>query len=360
MRDVQEERPAALALPQVANCGVGQRVRQIIARAAVGQVGHVGRLRAGARCGAIGKPKRGRLPGAVHGPGPREAVMLRLVAVGAAEMPLAEVAGLVAGRLQRLGQCDLLGRQRDAGAGADPIADAHALRHLARQQRRACRRADGTRRVERRPPHALAREPVEVRRVVKPRAVSTQIGGAEVVDQQQQDIWPLRWRGARRDQDENEQGTETGKGAKGHRGQNNGQRAPGRAAGGRRVSTRAGDRGPAAIAAHRGTILVPAHPSSLRRPHRTGRLRRKLRLRSFAHQPADSQHHAADVITDYGVVRRHRAAAALAFEPGLIRDDLLHPVQLPENDWIAVIHRAGERQSLSPERRGGRSAPARR
>ena len=57
-----------------------------------------------------------------------------------------------------------------------------------------------------------------------------------------------------------------------------------------------------------------------------------------AHHLADPQDDETDVLAHHGIIRRHRAAPALAFQPGFVGDDFMDHRQLAENNWIEIGH----------------------
>ena len=88
------------------------------------------------------------------------------------EMPLADVAGLIALLLEQLGDGDLAGSQMNLVAGGDPSPHAVAVGGPAGQDRRARRRTDPARRVALGESHALRRELVEIGRLNEPMPVA--------------------------------------------------------------------------------------------------------------------------------------------------------------------------------------------
>jgi hypothetical protein len=118
-----------------------------------------------------------------------------------AEVPLAELGRGVAGLLQRLRERDGLRRERRdvvdraqrAGAPVKAVdaadgVDAGAGAVLAAEQRRARRLAVGAAGVAVREPHSLAGQAVDVRRLVVLAAVGGDVGVAEVVGEDQDDV----------------------------------------------------------------------------------------------------------------------------------------------------------------------------
>ena len=79
-------------------------------------------------------------------------------------MPFAEDRGGIAARLEQVRERDLVGVQAGLRARPERALDADAVRVASRQQRCARRRAHRLRNVEIGEAHALAGEPVEVRR----------------------------------------------------------------------------------------------------------------------------------------------------------------------------------------------------
>ena len=136
-----------------------------------------------------------------------EAAAHRVVLALAAEMPLADHAGGVALRLERVGEGALAETQAEVGVAAHRVElPAEAGLIAAGQQARARRAADRVRHVALLEQDAAARERVDVGRLDHLAAVDPDVGRAEVVGEDQDDVGlPIssRWRGGcRRDREE--------------------------------------------------------------------------------------------------------------------------------------------------------------
>ena len=120
-----------------------------------------------------------------------EAVHRRQELVVVAEMVLAELAGGVAERLQRLGDGHVLGLQAEVGAGQADLGKAGAQRRLAGDERRAARRAAllGVIVGEH---HAFAGDAVDVRRAIAHHAerIGADVGLSDVVAHDDEDVRP--------------------------------------------------------------------------------------------------------------------------------------------------------------------------
>src|SRR5262249_23031795 len=145
--------------------------------------------------GEVTPRRTGLVAGDVH----VEALALRLEAF-TAQVPFADVCGGVSRRLERLGEGRLFERQLrgddgaqqwlvgPVGAAGDEVGEVEALRVLAGDQRGARRRADGAGGVGGGELYAVGGEAVEVRRAVVGAAVTAEVAGAEVVDQDDDDV----------------------------------------------------------------------------------------------------------------------------------------------------------------------------
>ena len=125
-----------------------------------------------------------------------ERVMLRQVVGPDAEVPLADDAGGVAGRLKRFGEGDLGGRQATGGNGAQDaelvVGHAGADRVATGHERGAAGRADFGGGVELREAQAFGGHAIQVRRLDGRVAVAAEIPVTEVVGQDDDDV---RFRG---------------------------------------------------------------------------------------------------------------------------------------------------------------------
>ena len=70
----------------------------------------------------------------------------------------------------------------------NPIGDVQPSRILAGHQRGPRRRANGARRVIGREPHAVAGQPVDVRRLVEIAAVAAEVGPTQIVGDDENDV----------------------------------------------------------------------------------------------------------------------------------------------------------------------------
>ena len=124
-----------------------------------------------------------------------EAVHGRQELVHVAEVVLAELPGRVAERLEQLGDRRVLGLQADVRAGHPDLAQAGAEDALAGDERRPSRGA-ALLAVGVGEPHALVRDPVDVRRPVahQPVAVAAQVRDPDVVAPDDEDVRLLRLR----------------------------------------------------------------------------------------------------------------------------------------------------------------------
>ena len=105
-----------------------------------------------------------------------------------AEVPLAHHAGRVALLLHHLRERQLALVEAELEPRLHRPLDADAIGITTGQERRARRRADRLRDVEIREAHALAREPVEVRRRETLRPIDADIGVTEVIGQDEDDV----------------------------------------------------------------------------------------------------------------------------------------------------------------------------
>src|ERR1051325_10441607 len=129
-------------------------------------------------------------------------------------MPLAAQRRGIACRLQRIGNRFLLSRQAEMfRAGRDGVFEsADALLVSPRHKAAACGRADGSVRVKIGEPHALLREPVNVRRLDVRRAIATHVTVAQVISEDEQNVRPSLRSGAKAKQTYRQQGAEESRG----------------------------------------------------------------------------------------------------------------------------------------------------
>ena len=120
-----------------------------------------------------------------------EAVHRRQELVLVAEVVLAELAGGVAERLERLGDRDVLGAQAEVGGRQPDLGEARAQGRLAGDEGRAARRAAllGVVVGEH---HAFAGDAVDVRRAVAHQAerIGADVGLADIVAEDDEDVRP--------------------------------------------------------------------------------------------------------------------------------------------------------------------------
>ena len=118
-----------------------------------------------------------------------EAVLGRQVFVAVAEMVLAELAGGIAERLERLGDGDVAVLQADRRAGNADLAQAGAQADLAGDEGRAARRA-AVLGVVVGEHHAFLGDAVDVRRLVahQPAGIGADVGLADVVAEDDEDV----------------------------------------------------------------------------------------------------------------------------------------------------------------------------
>ena len=125
---------------------------------------------------------------------PVEAALPRLVVVFVTQVPLAENAAGIAGRLQKLWQCR--GREGQPFAFVDRVGDTGAEFVTAGHERRT-RRRTGRARVKLSQPHALLVEPIEVRRADHRIAMGLDVAVALIVGHHVNDVWPFSLHGSR-------------------------------------------------------------------------------------------------------------------------------------------------------------------
>ncbi len=121
-----------------------------------------------------------------------EAVHCRQKFVAIAEMVLAELAGGIAERLERLGDGDVFGLQSDRGAGNADLGETRAQYRLTGDERRTPSRA-ALLGVIVREHHAFFGDAVDVRRAVTHEAecIGADVGLADVVAEDHEDVLPL-------------------------------------------------------------------------------------------------------------------------------------------------------------------------
>ena len=123
---------------------------------------------------------------------------------GPAQVPLAERPARIARPLQRFGKRNYVQRQmlrainryahlleRPPVAG-DEVRNAQPRRILPRDDARPRRRTHRTRRVRVSEPHPLRRQPVNVRRLVERIPITPHVRPAQIVDQHEHEVRPLR------------------------------------------------------------------------------------------------------------------------------------------------------------------------
>ena len=141
-----------------------------------------------ARCGVV-----------LRGEPPRVAMVRRLRLVGriepAIQVPLADVAGVVASAGEELRQRMLAGPKMDRTVLRDPREHTVAVRCPAGQKRRPRRRTDAACRMAVGQPQTLGGEAIEVWRDGLLVPVAAQFAVAEVVGEKEHDVGPCRYRG---------------------------------------------------------------------------------------------------------------------------------------------------------------------
>ena len=115
---------------------------------------------------------------------------LRLVMFVAREMPLTHHSRRVLVLRQNLRQRHVTHRQAIGGIRPKIIRDAHPSRVLAREQCRPIRRTHRRRRIGMRKPHPFLRQPIQMRRLIKPIPVTPQFRPAQVIRQHKHHIRP--------------------------------------------------------------------------------------------------------------------------------------------------------------------------
>jgi hypothetical protein len=201
--EVEEEGPVRVLgdeSPSLVGVATGERClhRWAFHDLAVALEGHVPAVGRGiiARADAPGDPgARVHIVGVGQAEGPVEALVARTGAGADPEMPLADVGGRVAARLERLCERDLSGGQSALGVREeDPPVPGHAAarRVATRQERGPARRTDLRAGVEVREAHALGGHPVEVRRADRRAAVAAEVAVALVVGQDDDDVGGCR------------------------------------------------------------------------------------------------------------------------------------------------------------------------
>jgi len=106
----------------------------------------------------------------------------------ACQMPLADYAGYVSGVLQSLGQSNVLSRKVILIVGPEIIGNANPGRVLPRHQGGTIRRANRCGSVRIGKTHSLLCEPVEIRRFVESVAVAAQLGPAQIVSKDKNNV----------------------------------------------------------------------------------------------------------------------------------------------------------------------------
>ena len=186
IRLVEEERLITAGIDEFQGF-VGQPIREIVALLGAGQVHLVGQK----------IPARRRAAGSA-GNVDVEALVLRVIRLSA-EVPFADAGGDVAGRLQRFRDRDFFQRQllRVRGiqkfrggraAAVQPDGEIQPGRILARMDTCPRRRTDAAGRIRVGEPHALPGQPIQVGSPVDAIAVAAQIGPAQVVGEDEDDV----------------------------------------------------------------------------------------------------------------------------------------------------------------------------
>ena len=185
--EVKEERPAVILADQ-ADGLVGQPIGQVLSRRPIRQRFDPPRAEVAIL----------RLPPVAAADVHVEAMLLGKVRL-LAQVPLADVPRAVARVLQSPGQTVLRQRQvvdvrrvdeSPLGVRADPVRHTDAGRVSAGQEAGPARRADGAGRIGIRKPHALAGQPIEIRRLVEHAAVTAEILPAKIIDENEDEIRP--------------------------------------------------------------------------------------------------------------------------------------------------------------------------
>jgi hypothetical protein len=120
-----------------------------------------------------------------------ETALVRRVGGFEPEVPLADEAGAITGRLEQTRQQHGVGRQVAPtvfGVSTDHSGDADGVGILSREQRGARRRADRAVRVKVVEPHPVADQCVDVGRFEVGRAVAGEIAVAQIVDEDDDDV----------------------------------------------------------------------------------------------------------------------------------------------------------------------------
>ena len=111
------------------------------------------------------------------------------------EMPLAEHGGRVALLFQHFGNRHLVRAETVLRTWPEVAPDSNTRRDATGQQRRSRRRAERPPRIEIGKPHSFFRQLIEMRGFEKVAALTTQIHPAQIIDEDQNDIWFLTFIG---------------------------------------------------------------------------------------------------------------------------------------------------------------------